>query len=146
MISSKSGGFTLIEVMVTVLIISILSAIAIPAYTDYVIRARIMEAISGLSSRQTRMEQCFQDNHTYALSACAAACNAVDAAGLRNDAFFTFSCTTDQDTFTLTATGVRQMTGFVYTVNQADAKSTTGVPSGWAANTTCWVTRKGGTC
>jgi type IV pilus assembly protein PilE len=147
MVSSKSGGFTLIEVMVVVLIVVILAATAIPAYSDYVIRARIMEAINGLSTRQVRMEQCYQDNHTYELSACAAACNAVDAAGLRDDGFFTFSCgTPTQDTFTLTATGVRQMTGFVYTIDQANARSTTGVPDGWTTNATCWVSKKGGKC
>lgn len=146
MMSNKSGGFTLIEIMAVVLIVSILSAIALPEYRNYVMRARIMQAISGLSTRQTKMEQCYQDNHSYALTACATACNAVEAANLGGDEFFAFSCVADQDTFTLTATGVGQMAGFVYTVDQANARSTTGVPSGWAANSTCWVTRKGGTC
>ena len=147
MVSSKSGGFTLIEVMVVVLIVVILAAVAIPAYSDYVTRARITEAIHGLSIRQVRMEQCYQDNRTYELSACATACNAVDAAGLGDDSFFTFSCgTPTQDTFTLTATGVRQMAGFVYTVDQANARSTTGVPTGWTTNANCWVSKKGGLC
>ena len=36
--------------------------------------------------------------------------------------------------------------GFVFTINQANAKATTSVPAGWTANATCWVTKKGGTC
>jgi type IV pilus assembly protein PilE len=137
MTSHKSGGFTLIEVMIVVLIISILSAIAIPAYQDYVIRARITQAISGLSSRQVRMEQCYQDNHSY--SDCAA-CDEV------TEGDFTFTCEGADPTFTLTATGLNTMAGFIYTVDQSDAKKTTGAPSGWTGSDTCWVTKKGGAC
>ncbi|UXI67696.1 pilin [Tahibacter amnicola] len=42
----SNEGFTLIELMIVVAIIAILAAIAIPAYTDYTIRAQISDGIS----------------------------------------------------------------------------------------------------
>jgi type IV pilus assembly protein PilE len=51
-------------------------------------------------------------------------------------------------TYTITATGTDSMTGFVYTVNQAGLKQTTGVKTGWKFTQTdnCWVIRKDGSC
>mgnify|MGYP003527119509 CR=1 FL=1 len=52
--------------MVTIVIISILAAIAIPSYRDYVVRGALPEAFSTLSAHRVKMEQFFQDNRTYA--------------------------------------------------------------------------------
>jgi type IV pilus assembly protein PilA len=49
----KQKGFTLIELMIVVAIIGILAAIAIPAYQDYTIRARVTEGLNLASTART---------------------------------------------------------------------------------------------
>jgi type IV pilus assembly protein PilE len=144
---SQSSGFTLIEVMITVAIIAILAAVAVPAYTDYVTRGRIPEATSRLAARQVRMEQWFQDNRSYESATACAEETPVHP-------LFSFSCgtpsTATATAYTLTATGTGSMTGFSFSVNQNGQKSSSVsaalTAAGWAGNANCWITRKGGQC
>lgn len=54
-------GFTLIELMIVVAIIGILAAVAIPAYQDYVIKAKIGNALSSTAAVKTAMGVCAQE-------------------------------------------------------------------------------------
>ena len=53
-------GFTLIELMIVVAIIGILAAVALPAYQDYTIRAKVSELILAASSARTAISEKFQ--------------------------------------------------------------------------------------
>jgi type IV pilus assembly protein PilA len=55
-------GFTLIELMIVVAIIGILAAIAIPAYSDYITRAKWTDALSSVASIKTAIAECFDNN------------------------------------------------------------------------------------
>src|SRR5438445_13461140 len=144
----SATGFTLIEVMITVAIVAILAAVAIPSYTDYITRRKIQEATSSLLSMRVKMEQYFQDQRTY-IGACAAGTVAPLPAGLK---YFTVGCSNQTTTtYTVTATGIAgtDMAQFSFTIDQGNTRQTTGVPtaSGWSLPpTNCWVTRKGGIC
>lgn len=59
------NGFTLVELMITVAILGILAAVAIPAYSNYVNRAKQSDAIIGLKAAQMAQEQYFSENNAY---------------------------------------------------------------------------------
>ena len=58
-------GFTLIELMITVAILAILAAVAIPQYSNYINRAKQSDAIIGLKAAQMAQEQFFSENNAY---------------------------------------------------------------------------------
>lgn len=61
---SMQKGFTLIELMIVVAIIGILAAVALPAYQDYTVRARVSEVILAASSCRTSITETVQTSPT----------------------------------------------------------------------------------
>ena len=57
---SMQQGFTLIELMIVVAIIGILAAVALPAYQDYTVRAKVSELILAGSSAKTAVAEAAQ--------------------------------------------------------------------------------------
>ncbi len=143
----RTAGFTLIEVMITVAIIGILAAVALPSYRDYILRGHLTDASNGLATIRAQMERHFQDNRSYATvdsftTPCAA------AADTRTFNLFVVTCasTPTATAFTLQAAGSGAAAGFTFTVTQADVRATSAAPSGWTTCSTKWLLKKGATC
>ncbi len=62
--SRAQQGFTLIELMIVVAIIGILAAIALPAYQDYAIRARVSELVLAASGLKSHVAEFYQTQGT----------------------------------------------------------------------------------
>lgn len=138
----SKAGFSLIELMIAVAIVGILASVALPAYTQYVLRGKLSEAHGTLLTLRTQAEQFFQDNRTYAgfEARCAAT----------TGKYFTYACPgPDATTYTITATGVvaEGTAGFAFSIDQANVRMTTAVVAGWTLPATnCWTRNKGGAC
>ena len=61
-------GFTLIELMIVIAIIGILAAVALPAYQDYTVRAKVSELVLAASNAKTAISEFAQARNTLTLS------------------------------------------------------------------------------
>lgn len=135
-LKATQKGFTLLELMIVVAIIGILVAIVLPAYGNYVLTAKIAEATTELADLRIKMEQFYQDNRTYAGGPCASAGDITS---------FTITCGTPSvSSYTITATGVSQLAGYNYSINEANARVST-TPKGGAGKG-CWAIKLNGAC
>ncbi|MBA4111283.1 MAG: pilus assembly protein PilE [Leptothrix sp. (in: Bacteria)] len=133
-------GFTLIELMIVVAIVGILSAVAYPAYTDYIRRGNLTEAFTTLSSMQVKMEQFYQDNRSYVGTNTPCVSSSIK--------YFNYTCEGTASTFTFTATGVAGTTtsGDAYTINQSGLKVTKKFKGSDVTLNDCWAKKSTTDC
>ena len=62
-IQKKQQGFTLIELMIVIAIVGILAAIALPAYQDYTVRAKVSEGLVALAEAKTTIAEYYSANN-----------------------------------------------------------------------------------
>ena len=139
---ASARGFTLVEALITMTVLAILAAIAIPNYSRYVTRGNLVEGTNALAEYRVRMEQFYQDNRTYQNAG--GNCGVALPNNLQNFAIACVIAVAGQ-AYTATATGAGSTTGFAYTINQANVRATTAMPVHFgtlpADAGTRWVTR-----
>lgn len=139
-----SQGFTLIELMIAVVVVAILSSIAIPSYTSYVRRGKIVEAHSMLSNYRVQMEQYFQDNRNY--GAAGTGCGVAQPTG----SAFSVSCAITATGFTATAKnlagkGLDAVGTYTFTIDESGNRVTTAFKNA-TVPANCWLLKEGSSC
>jgi type IV pilus assembly protein PilE len=94
-----SPGFTLVELIITMAIVGILAAIAIPAYTAYIRRTDRTDATRTLVQDAQSLQRCYSQNFTYT-----ATCPVTSGTTISPSGYYSITATITGTTYTLTAT------------------------------------------
>ncbi len=126
----NQGAFTLIEMMITVAIVAILAAIALPSYNSYIIKSEIRTAQADLLALSLNLENKYQRTLSYPQITT----NTTDGlkrqfTGWNPSAANSFSYTVPARTdssYTLKATGIGRQTGCNITITNENARDLSG--------------------
>lgn len=132
------SGFTLIEMMITVAIVAILAAIALPAYNSYITKSSIKSAEADLVALSLNLENYYQKQLAYPVSS-ASGTTQIQCALLGNpspctsptsgwqpsqSSTFSYSISSTATTYTVTATGTgANVSGCTITLDQGNNRS-----------------------
>jgi type IV pilus assembly protein PilE len=145
-LKNQPKGFTLIELMVVIIVISILAAFAIPGYMSQLERARRAEGIIALELLSQQQEKFFSQYRTYTgvvsgADGCAgAACGLQQPSATTDGGFYTITAAGDATSFTLTATaaGGQVNDDACGSFSLTNTGIETATNSSGAATTACW--------
>lgn len=133
--NKSARGFTLIELLIVITVIGALMAIALPSYSDYVLKGKLTEAMTVLSDLQVRQDAYYADNRVYSAM--------TPRTGQTQHFTSTAACVTGNAGQSYVCTLASTPLGYAYTINQAGAKTTT-KPDGTTVQ--CWLKSPKGNC
>jgi type IV pilus assembly protein PilA len=121
-------GFTLIELMIVVAIVGILAAIAIPAYKDYTVRAKVSECAATISACKASVTEYYNTTNNFPADAATAGCSTAASQYCANLAVAPDTISSQVQA----VTGVPAPCNLVLTADIAGNEIT-----GWTGSTTC---------
>jgi type IV pilus assembly protein PilA len=135
----NTKGFTLIELMIVIAIIAILAAIALPAYANYIKKAKVSEGILAASASRTNISEFVSSkNHLPA-----AASYVPDSVATQ----YVSGITWDGAIVTVTMTNIGgDVDGTTITLTPSNAKVASGVVNAWTCSGTVPAKYRPGTC
>ena len=127
-------GMTLLEVMITIVIIGIIAAVAYPSYLSYMQNSRRADAMQSLMNSQSIYEKCYSSNFSY--TGCSTQLPATSSNG-----YYLLSASSSTSTYTITATATGIQTSDIncqsFAINQAGIKTAKNNANS-DATSTCW--------
>lgn len=133
------SGFTLIEILIAVAIISIITAIAVPSYTNYITKANRTDAMNFLSEVAGEQQRFFSENNAYASKMSDLGYGTADTASSPENHYVISISAPTATSYVISATpatGSRQLKDTecqVFTISSTGVKANSG-----GTDTNCW--------
>ena len=122
---ARLRGFTLVELMIAVALVGILTALALPSYQSYMLKARAKDASADLAALALNMENRYQLQLAYPVYAAGTVATSTlfPAWAPTQAASFSYTLVSTATSYTLTASGTGGATGCNLSLDQANSRT-----------------------